>query len=329
QTSNVFQLWTMDILSTVKVSDLYSVVKYRSPDTGLELVHAQIDGPHVHAYCVIGHKCEDNYGIPHVLQHMIWHGSRRYPHSGLYHRVANKCFSICPKISPGNDHHVTNLLPQGQKALQHFFQCIIDGNGHDGGVCFSEMKAVENDPDELSSLCLRQLIFGLDSVPVECNLDKVRKFHEEYYHTSNCCLIVVGAIESNDVFRALAPVLQSLLRCHRVKPTWTKPWLNQPLIRVSEPFTKQIEYPWSFTDRPAVVHCAHVKIGIMGPPSTENHDQRLAMRFVLEYMMKGSAQVALKSLCTSNPSLNEKLEVILAAPTVSYSETEFKQTSSR
>ncbi|CAL8101747.1 unnamed protein product [Orchesella dallaii] len=354
-----------DILNTVKVSDLYSVVKYRSPETGLELVHAQIDGPHVHAYCVIGlnvdfsaHKCEDNYGIPHVLQHMIWHGSRRYPHSGLYHRVANKCFAVCHDISPEKDHACYKFTTAGTKGfasflpvfIDHIFNPLlqetafitevyhIDGDGRDGGRCFKDMKTIENDPDELSFLSLRQLVFGPNSgygfshtgkssqFRSECNLDKVRKFHDEYYHTSNCCLIVVGAIESNDVFRALAPVLQTLLRCHRVKPTWTKPWLNQPIVRVPEPFTQQIEYPWSFKDRPAVHQCAHVKIGIVGPPSNENHDQCMAMRLILEYMINGPAQIALKSLCTCNPSLNDKLEVILAAPAVTFSEAEFKQT---
>ncbi|ODM95980.1 hypothetical protein Ocin01_10706 [Orchesella cincta] len=279
--SSNFGPW--DILSTVKVSDLYSVVKYRSPDTGLEL----------------GQKA-----LQHFFQYSLTIFSTHFFRKRL----------LLPNIGSEVDCIVK---------VYH-----IDGNGHDGGVCFSEMKAVENDPDELSSLCLRQLIFGPDSgysfshigkssqFRSECNLDKVRKFHEEYYHTSNCCLIVVGAIESNDVFRALAPVLQSLLRCHRVKPTWTKPWLNQPVIRVSEPFLKQIEYPWSFTDRPAVVHC-HVKIGIMGPPS---------LKIMINAWPCALFSSCLKSLCTSNPSLNEKLEVILAAPTVSYSETEFKQT---
>lgn len=48
------QLGPWDTISSVKVNDLHTVVKYRSPDTGLELVHAQIEGPNVHAFCIIG-----------------------------------------------------------------------------------------------------------------------------------------------------------------------------------------------------------------------------------------------------------------------------------
>lgn len=54
--SRVPQLGPWDLVSSAKLDDLHSVVKYRSPDTGLELVHAHIEGPNVHAYCFIGGK---------------------------------------------------------------------------------------------------------------------------------------------------------------------------------------------------------------------------------------------------------------------------------
>lgn len=198
------------------------------------------------------------------------------------------------------------------------------------------MKAVENEPDDRSNLTMFQLSFGSRSsygmnhkgkssyFRSECNLEKVRQFHEKFYHASNCCLVVVGDIEKEDLFRALAPVLHNTLRNQRVKPIWTKPWLEETLEIPSEPIVQQIEYPCSYMERPVVYGHSHVKIGIIGPSCTENLNRCLAMRFMLEYLMSGPIPIALAA-ATPNQALNEKIDASFAT-TVNFSEYEFKRT---
>lgn len=199
------------------------------------------------------------------------------------------------------------------------------------------MKATENDPDELSNLSMFKAVFGANSAysvnhkgkssffRSECNLEKVRHFHEKFYHASNCCLIVVGDIEKEDLFRALAPVLHNTLRSQRVKPIWTKPWLEEKIELSTEPFTHQLEYPYSYMERPIVFGQCHVKVGIIGPSSTENLKNCLAMRFLLEYLMSGPIPTALACASSTNQPPTEKLETSFAT-TVNFSEFEYKQT---
>ncbi len=74
----------------------------------------------------LAHKCEDNCGIPNVLQHMIWHGSRRYPHSGLLQRIATKCFSSCPEIKVEKDHSCYQFTTAGTQGFTMFLPVFFD-----------------------------------------------------------------------------------------------------------------------------------------------------------------------------------------------------------
>ena len=43
-----------DLISSVKANGIHRVTKYRSRSTGLELVHAEVPGPVINGYIVLG-----------------------------------------------------------------------------------------------------------------------------------------------------------------------------------------------------------------------------------------------------------------------------------
>jgi len=45
-----------EVILTGRANDVYEVTKYRSKSTGLEFVHANIEGPIVNGYIVLGKR---------------------------------------------------------------------------------------------------------------------------------------------------------------------------------------------------------------------------------------------------------------------------------
>lgn len=200
------------------------------------------------------------------------------------------------------------------------------------------MKTAEVDHEEIIGLTMHHLVYGHASgysmnhkgksnyFRSECNLEKVRKFHEKFFHASNCCLVVVGDIEKEELFRALIPVLHNALRCHRVKPVWTKPWHEEPIVELEESINHQLEYPYSFIEHPVLFPHSQVSIGFVLPPSTfKTFYHNTAVRLLLEYLTTGPLASAL-SASMPNQALHEKLEGLPFGSTgVTPTVFEFKQ----
>ena len=80
--------------------------KYRSTDTGITAVIADVHGPLVNAYMTFATEAHDDDGIPHTLEHLCFMGSDDYPFKGVLDLVANRClasgssrFLFCSRFS--------------------------------------------------------------------------------------------------------------------------------------------------------------------------------------------------------------------------------------
>lgn len=347
-----------DLITSVKVNDTYHVFKYRSASLGLELVYANVPGPQIHSYWIVPHKLEDETGLPHILQHMIWQGgSKRFPYPGLFQRIANQCFSSRPKSWAERDHsgyHVTTAGKEGFAKMlpvvfDHLFSPIlqeasflheiyhVDGDGREHGSCLTDMIELETDPDEMATLELIRKTFGEESNyrysisgtseslrTLETGvIEKLNAFHKKFYHFSNCCLIICGDITKDELFNILTPVVTE----QEVKPpkNWKRPWAEESVVKsTTDPVMSRITYPAS----PNIEAQKNtlVKVGILGPASTEKINRCVAMRLALEYLISGpltesfTRQKHRTSIYTSVDGMTH------LATTLSITEYEYKQT---
>ena len=82
-------------------------------------------------------------------------------------------------------------------------------------------------------------------------VDKVRRYHEEYYTADNCILILTGNVESDDFFKALDEVEALVLKrqsSSSVKEGATssrngRPWVNSPVPKMVFEENKVGVYP--------------------------------------------------------------------------------------
>lgn len=349
-----------NLISSVKMNDTYPVAKYRCASTGMELVHAHVPGPQVHCYWIVAHKLEDDYGLPHILQHMIWQGgSKNFSHPGLFQHIANQCYATNPRSWAERDHscyHITTAGTEGiSKLLPVVFDHLyapqlqepsflhevfyVDGDGKEKGPCLKDIIYLEKDPVEISVLELIRKSFGDKSNykysiygtsenlrTLETSmLDKLVDFHEKYYHLTNTCLVVCGDVEKEELFNMLSPILTGELG--KKREGWKKPWLDEPLRTIDDPVMSRVEYPATLqveSRRQAAI----VRVGILGPPSTEKLNRCVAMRLVLEYLVTGPVVESFirRKTRTSTINLNSPDGLTTLATTLSITEYDLKQT---
>ncbi|KAG8934411.1 hypothetical protein FRC02_010045 [Tulasnella sp. 418] len=63
-----------------------SVQKWVSRETGLSVVHLDYESPIVKGYFVVTTEIFNDSGCPHTLEHLVFHGSQRYPYNGMQGR---------------------------------------------------------------------------------------------------------------------------------------------------------------------------------------------------------------------------------------------------
>ena len=112
-------------------------------------------------------EANDNDGLPHTLEHLIFLGSEDYPYKGLLDLFANRCFASGTNAWTDTDHTAYTLKTAGEKGMLTMLPIYLDhilypvltkeayttevhhvtGEGKDAGVVYSEMQGRENSAD--------------------------------------------------------------------------------------------------------------------------------------------------------------------------------------
>lgn len=92
----------------------------------------------------------------------------------------------------------------------------IQADGDDAGVVYCEMQGRENTCDALTMRRLTTLLFpncgysaetgGILSNVRKLNVEQVRQYHRDYYRPDNLLCVVVGQVDPEAIFAALAPI---------------------------------------------------------------------------------------------------------------------------
>ncbi|EGF99472.1 zinc metalloprotease [Melampsora larici-populina 98AG31] len=168
------------------------VAKWKSRETGLSVVWADIDGPIVNGYLTVATEIFNDSGVPHTLEHLIFMGSEKYPYKGILASLANRSFATginawtetthtAYTVKTAGSEGFFKLLPSMQFHPIYKFRTAnsmknlslsteqststtipssafttevyhINGEGEDAGVVYSEMQGRENSSTDLMSL---------------------------------------------------------------------------------------------------------------------------------------------------------------------------------
>lgn len=219
-------------------------VLYKHKKTGAEVMSVSNDDENKVFGVVFRTPPKDSTGIPHILEHSVLCGSRKYPLKepfvellkGSLHTFLN-AFTYpdrtCYPVASTNTKDFYNLVDVYLDAV-FFPKCVEDFQTfqQEGwhyelndpseditykGVVFNEMKGVYSQPDNILGRTSQQAVFpdntyGVDSggdplVIPKLTFDEFKEFHRKYYHPSNARIWFYGDDDPVERLRILSEYL--------------------------------------------------------------------------------------------------------------------------
>lgn len=206
----------------------------------------------------------DDSGVAHVLEHIIGHGSERYPDEHLvanlmhfhpedhinaytnpfltaYHfqTRSKEKFRYYLDVWLDNVFHPTCLADPRFFAQEGWrYDVTPDGRLYRTGVVLNEMRYAKKDslymciaqalqPEACEAYCSG----GRPEALVKLTHEKVVAFHKKYYHPSNACVFLTGAIDIDATLAFLdAQHFAGAERCAPAAMPPAAPWPDEPMI---------------------------------------------------------------------------------------------------
>lgn len=219
-------------------------VLFKHKKTGAEVMSVLNDDENKVFGIVFRTPPKDSTGIPHILEHSVLCGSRKYPLKepfvellkGSLHTFLN-AFTYpdrtCYPVASTNSKDFYNLVdvyldavffPKCMEDFQTFQQegwhYELNNPSEDisyKGVVFNEMKGVYSQPDNILGRTAQQALFpdntyGVDSggdplVIPKLSYEQFKEFHRKYYHPSNARIWFYGDDDPNERLRILSEYL--------------------------------------------------------------------------------------------------------------------------
>lgn len=198
------------------------VLMYKHDKTGAEVMSVLNSDENKTFGVVFRTPVDNSYGIPHILEHSVLCGSRKYPIKEPFVELMKSSLNTflnaftypdrtCYPVASTNMQDFYNLVDVYMDAVFHP-RCIKDKrvfeqegwhlelDSKDGemtykGVVFNEMKGVYSSPDSVFYRALQQALFpdntyrhdsGGDPVVIpQLTYEEFQAFHAKYYHPSN------------------------------------------------------------------------------------------------------------------------------------------------
>ena len=237
--------------------------RYRHVKTGADLLSLVNDDENKVFGVAFRTPPPDSTGLPHILEHSVLCGSRKYPVKDPFIQLAKGSLNTFLNAMTYPD---KTVYPTASQNLQDFYNLVdvyLDAVFHprigpevlmqEGwhyeldapnapmtykGVVFNEMKGVYSSPDALLSKLSQESLFpdneyGLDSggdprhIP-ELTYTAFKAFHETYYHPSNARFYFYGDDDPSERLRLLDGYLSGFGRAEIDAPVVLQPPFGAP-----------------------------------------------------------------------------------------------------
>ncbi|XP_010066034.3 LOW QUALITY PROTEIN: presequence protease 2, chloroplastic/mitochondrial [Eucalyptus grandis] len=219
---------------------------FRHKKTGAEVMSVSNDDENKVFGIVFRTPPNNSTGIPHILEHSVLCGSRKYPLKEPFVELLKGSLNTflnaftypdrtCYPVASTNTKDFYNLVDVYLDAV-FFPKCIDDiqtfqqegwhyelNNPSEEisykGVVFNEMKGVYSQPDSILGRASQQALFpdntyGVDSggdpqdIP-KLTFEEFKEFHRKYYHPSNARIWFYGNDDPNERLRILSEYLDT------------------------------------------------------------------------------------------------------------------------
>ena len=271
---------------------------------------------------------KDNTGLPHILEHTVLCGSKRYPVKDPFVELLktslatflnamtypDKTVYPCASTNEEDFHNILRvycdavfnplITKEHFKQEGHHFNLVQDGKGKTKltveGVVYNEMKGVYSDLDgiisrEESKSIMPKTIYGKDSggnppeIP-SLTYRSFKSFHSKYYHPANSYMIVYGSF---DIKKTLKIINEEFLdRFETINLNLTMP----PQPRWSKPVRKTVPYPISHDEKSDLKSAA--VLNFLTNPLTDTLTS-LAMSVIEMYLLDNASSPLRKALIDS------------------------------
>ncbi|XP_046403336.1 uncharacterized protein C05D11.1-like [Ischnura elegans] len=320
-----------ELICSLKANDIIPVHKYRSRTTGLTVAIAEVEGPLVNGYFCLPTETYDDDGLPHTLEHLIFLGSEKYPYKGTLDLLANRCLGSGTNAWTDTDHTCYTMTTAGSDGFLTLMPIYLDhilyptltdagfvtevhhitGEGEDAGVVYCEMQGIENTGESLVHLAMLRALYpghcGYKSQTggVMKNLResttnvKVRNYHKEYYRPENLTVIITGQVKPNEVFRALAPVEETILSKGE-RGLYKRPW-QSPVPPLEKSVDLLVEFPNDDEDN------GMVYVAWRGPSAVKELYKMCACSIILKYLTDTSVSPLQKAFVETPDPLASKV----------------------
>ncbi|KAL0917124.1 hypothetical protein M5K25_012171 [Dendrobium thyrsiflorum] len=234
-----------DKISEQFISECKSTaIFYKHKKTGAEVISVSNDDENKVFGIVFRTPPKDSTGIPHILEHSVLCGSRKYPLKEPFVELLKGSLNTflnaftypdrtCYPVASTNAKDFYNLVDVYLDAV-FFPKCVEDFQTfqQEGwhyelndpaeelsfkGVVFNEMKGVYSQPDNILGRASQQALFpentyGVDSggdpkVIPKLTFEEFKEFHQKYYHPSNARIWFYGDDDPAERLRILSAYL--------------------------------------------------------------------------------------------------------------------------
>lgn len=255
-----------------------AALEFRHPASGARLLHLAADDAENLFAIAFRTPPPDDTGLPHILEHSVLCGSRRYPVKDPFVELLKTSLATflnaftmpdhtaypCASMNRRDFHNLMRVYADAVffpvLSEDHFLQegrhleFPADGRPEIKGVVYNEMRGVYSDPDNILERHIQRLLFASNAYGRDYGGDpraipsltyrQYLDFHKNYYHPANARIFTYGDAE---VEQTLAILDQEYLRQFTaIAPDTT----IRPLERWSEPRRAEFPYPLDPGDSP-------------------------------------------------------------------------------
>lgn len=162
--------FVLESTEKIRLSTVDTFLKvYQLQDTDFRIIFVDIPGPLVSASIVIPTVSDNNKGLPHTLEHLIFCGSESIPFRGYLDNLATRCLSTGTNAYTAEDHTCYEITTAGSEGMENIFPIFldhvlnptlkdsqfmtevyhVDHKGKHQGVVYCEMASRENTESDL------------------------------------------------------------------------------------------------------------------------------------------------------------------------------------
>ncbi|ORY06614.1 hypothetical protein K493DRAFT_18579 [Basidiobolus meristosporus CBS 931.73] len=291
---------------------------YKPSSSGFRIININVPGPLCYASIIVPTIADNDKGLPHTLEHLIFCGSKEFPLRGYLDSLANRSLSTGTNAYTTEDHTAYTLATAGAEGMintlpvfldhvlhptlrdEQFVTEVyhVDGQGKEQGVVYSEMASREHSEADLLDFHLRKELYrGMTTYSHECGgltpdiatltNEEIIEYHKRFYHPDNITLILAGDnIDMEKLFNKLNEHPDTLEKtnfgagCKEKELVFEPPTFSLPDGEVI--LTKVVPFPSNDDD------VGSIGYGWRGPP-VEDVFNIVAIEVLFRYLHETSA----------------------------------------